>query len=464
MFPDIVVRLAQAMQARGGRLFVVGGTVRDMILGVPPKDFDLEVHGIAPSRLEETVASFHPSWMDTVGRSYGVLKVRIDGEDLDIAPPRRDSKVGEGHKGILAVPDPTMTLEEACRRRDFTVGAMAMDPLTGELFDFFGGQEDLRQGILRATDPERFVDDPLRVMRAVQFAARFGFAVEQATAVLCRNVTATKEFVGQSPARVSEEWRKLLLKSPQPSVGLQVGLELGVWDALHPELAALWICPQDANWHPEGSVGEHTKLAVDKAAEIVRREGLAGDDALVIILAVLLHDSGKPATTVFIDGRWRSPNHEAAGVDAARKFFARNAFGREIEARVLPLIADHLFPAQHGLEVSDAAIRRLAQRLVQATIAELVMVSEADVLGRAVPNREFAEGTALLEQAKTLAVGSGKTEPLLMGRHLISELGMKPNRQFSEILRAVFEAQLEGRVATIEQALDMAREIMAAYA
>lgn len=460
MFPDVVIRIARAMQTRGGRAIVVGGSVRDLVLGLPPKDFDLEVHGIEPLRLEEVLASLNPDWMDTVGRAFGVLKVRINGMDIDLSIPRRESKVGSGHRGFTVVGDPTLSPREAARRRDFTINTLAMDPLSGEILDFFGGQEDLREGILRATDPKRFVDDPLRVLRAAQFAGRFGFAVEAGTLALCRKVAATQEFAGLPAARISEEWRKLLLKSPKPSIGLEVGMATGAWKILHPELANLIGTPQDSEWHPEGDVWQHTLMATDKAAEIVRREKLQEDDALVILLAVLLHDLGKPSTTLFERGRWRSLGHEAAGVAIARKFFARNTFGREIETRVLALIADHLFPVQHGLDASDSAIRRLALRLSPATIVELVMVSEADALGRAVPNRNFREGSVLLERAKTLAVGSGeKVEPLLKGDALISELGMKQSRQLGDVLRAVFEAQLDGRITTFEQALEMAREM-----
>lgn len=460
MFPDIVIRLALAMQEQGGRLFVVGGSVRDMLLHIEPKDFDLEVHGVETMRLEEIVRSFNPEWMDTVGRSYGVLKVRIGGVDLDIAPPRRDSKVGEGHKGILAVPDPTLTPVEAARRRDFTVGAMMLDPLTGELFDFFGGQEDLQQGILWATDPRSFPDDSLRVLRAVQFAARFGFVVEAGTLELCRRVAATKDFAKQSPARVTGEWRKLLLQSPRPSVGLQLGLETGAWHALHPELARLTSVQQDHFWHPEGPVFEHIKMAVDRAAVIVRREGLAEDDALVLLLATLLHDGGKFETTYEEGGHWHSPGHAAAGVAVAQEFFARNAFGQGIETRVLPLIADHMFLTDKGLETSDKAIRRHADALRPATFELLVWLWEADIMGRAFSDREFAEGRIMIQRAEALYVSKGEKIPsLLTGKELIRELGMKESRELGDVLRAIYEAQLDGRVVTHEEALAMARDV-----
>lgn len=264
-FPEIIFSIAEAMRGQGGRALLVGGIVRDMLLGLPPKDYDFEVYGIAFEHLEVMIRFLNPDWMGTVGKAFCVLKVRFGELAMDIAIPRRESKSGAGHDGFRMVGDPTMSPQEGARRRDFTVNAMALDPLTDEIFDFFGGREDLSRKILRATDPKRFCDDPLRVLRAVQFAGRFGFSVEPHTIAVCREMTREDEFRDLPAARIGEEWRKLLLKSQSPSVGLEVGRATGAFEVLHPELTNLIGVPQDAEWHPEGDVWTHTCMVADAA-------------------------------------------------------------------------------------------------------------------------------------------------------------------------------------------------------
>ena len=465
-FPDVIFQIAETVEEQGGRALLVGGIVRDILLNLPPKDFDFEVYGISPDRLEAILGSLEPDWMDIVGRAFGVLKVRFEDLDIDVSIPRRESKVGAGHKGFEVAGDPTMSPEEAARRRDFTINALAMDPISGEILDFFGGQKDLANGILRATDPERFRDDPLRVLRAMQFAGRFSFAVEPATLAICREMVRQPEFAALPSARIGEEWYKLLLKSPRPSVGLQIGLSTGAFKILHLELAALVGVPQDPEWHPEGDVWTHTTMTVDAAADIVRREGLKEDDALVIMLGALCHDFGKASTTAFVEGRWRSRGHEEAGVTPTCLFLARMEFGKEIEARVAPLVADHLFPAHTAGEAGEVAIRRLARRLHPATVRELVWVSEADHRGRDVSWDGFPTGDELLRRAEAMDIVSAQPQRLLQGRDLI-RLGWVPYTgrsqdgiKFQPILDAVFEAQIKGNITTLEEALEMAKSLV----
>ena len=458
-FPEIVTRIARAAEGEGGKALLAGGVVRDTLLGLPTKDFDFEVYGIETERLAPMLDGLAPQWIDTVGASFGVLKARFGEWVVDVSVPRKDSKTGVGHRGFEVSGDPWMSPLEAARRRDFTVNAMTMDPLTGELFDFFDGQGDLQRKVLRATDPQRFGDDPLRVLRAVQFAARFDFSLDPETVEVCRTMVTEPEFAALPSARVGDEWRKLLLKSARPSVGLRVGLEIGAWQVLHPELAALVDCPQDPTWHPEGDVWVHNNMVVDAAADIVRREELDEDGALVIVLGALCHDLGKPATTEFIDGHWRSRGHEGAGVALTRSFLSRMEFGKDTEERVERLVADHLFASTHAGMATDPAVRRLSKRLAPATIRELVLVSEADHRGRDIPWDGFPAGPALLAQAERLSVQQSAPQPLLMGRHLIDELGWQPGPHFGPVLAAVEEAQIQGKVTTLEEALEMARSL-----
>ena len=464
--PEFIPRITLAVAAQGGQTHLVGGVVRDVLLGIPPKDFDLEVFGIEPDRLESLLRSLHPSWMDLVGEFFGVLKLRFGESVVDVSIPRRDSKVGTGHRGFEVTSDPAMSPKEAARRRDFTVNALAMDPLTGEILDFFGGRDDLDNRILRATDTERFRDDPLRVLRAVQFAGRFGFEVEPRTVAICREMVDQPEFAALPGARITEEWRKLLLQSPKPSLGLEVGLATGAWQVLHSELSDLVDCPQDPVWHPEGDVWVHTGMVVDAAADIVRREELEGDDALAIMFGALCHDLGKPAVTRYLanksgEVRWRSYAHEAAGVGPTRSLLSRMEFGKDVEERVIKLVAHHLAPSHMfdgGRTPTDAAVGKLARRIDPATLKELVWVAEADHRGRTLPDDGFPAGAGLLERAGRLGVSAAAPKPLLMGRHLV-DLGWTPGPAFGPVLASVYEAQLEGTVTTFDQAIGMAQEL-----
>lgn len=469
-FPEYVMRVANAVRDEGGNALIVGGGIRDMVLGLLPKDVDIEVFGIAPDRLEILLHSIGgPVWVDIAGRSFGVFKVQFsDGSVIDVSIPRRESKSGSGHRGFEVSGDPFMPFEEAARRRDFTVNAMAFDPISQEFFDFFKGQEDLEGRILRATDTVKFQEDPLRVLRAMQFAGRFGMMVEPRTLTVCRGMVREREFAELPNARIGEEWRKLLLKSPRPSIGLTVGLATGAFHTLHPELVALIGCKQEKEWHPEGDVWTHTMMVVDVAAEIIRRECLAGDDALVIMLGALCHDLGKPAVTRFMQNntgewRWRAHGHEDAGIEPTRSFLSRMDFGKDVELRVVKLVADHLAPSHmfetQWREPTDSAIRKLARRLEPVTMKELVLVAEADHRGRTFSEDGFRAGRMLLERAQALKVTKKGPERILMGRHLIEHFGWKEGPHFKPVLDTVFEAQMEGRVTTFEEALAMAEGI-----
>lgn len=457
--PSKVLDVAHAMKEAGGRALLVGGSVRDMLLGQLPKDFDIEVYGMPAEEIESIVVSLGPEKIETVGRAFGVITARFNELDVDISIPRHESKQGTGHKGFKVTGDPSMTVEDAARRRDFTINSMAYDPLTGEIIDPFNGRKDLAAGILRATDLERFRDDPLRVLRTAQFAGRFGFKVDKETVAVCQEMTASSEFTELPPGRVNEEWQKLLLKSPKPSLGIDVGSQIGAWGALHPELAALHTIAQDSTWHPEGDVWTHSLMAVDVASEIVRREGLEGDDALVILLGALCHDFGKPQTTEFKDGRWRSWGHHKEGVAPTERFLERMGIKKDIQERVTRLVAEHMFLALNSKgDITDSAIKRLARRLDSATIQELVFIMEADVTGRGVEvSKERTEGAAdLISRARELEVSLNKPTPILMGRHLIEHLTWEPGPRFSRVLKDIFEAQLRGEINTLEEALAMA--------
>jgi len=438
-------RLCRLVADAGGRALVVGGSVRDAALGIPAKDVDLEVYGIEPERLEQVLASRFA--IDLVGRSFGVIKVK--GLPIDVAMPRRESKSGLGHKGFKVLSDPWMSTEEAQSRRDFTINAVYMDPLTGELIDHFGGLDDLEVGVLRHTS-DKFREDPLRVLRGMQFAARFDLTVAPETVALCRSI----EPEGLPSERMFEEWRKLLVAGVRPSRGLDFLASCG-WVRFFPELEAMIGCEQDESWHPEGDVWSHTVRCMDVFAN--ERVGDETED-LIVGFAVLCHDLGKPATTTREDGKIRSLGHEQAGEAPTRSFLARLTNQRDLADQVVPLVIAHLQPTLlFKAGAGAAAIRRLAKKV--GRIDRLVRVARADQLGRAETGDSYPAGDWLLERAEALAVKDMAPQPLIQGRHLL-ELGLEPGPHFRPLLDACFEAQIAGRFDSVEDGKVFASELI----
>jgi len=450
--------LARAVRDAGGRALLVGGCVRDALMGVQPKDWDLEVYGVAPERLREILDQFGP--VNVVGEAFTVYKL---GADLDVSIPRRERKSGRGHRGFVIEGDPAMSITDAARRRDFTINAILQDPLTGEIIDPFAGQRDIDQGVLRAVSAETFPEDSLRVLRAAQFAARFEFRVEPETVELCRSIDLT-----DLPAeRIWGELEKLLLRARQPSIGLGWLHALGVLEKLFPEINALIGVPQDPEWHPEGDVFVHTRLTVDRARESI--DELSYARQVTVMLAALAHDFGKPATTEFIEGRLRSRGHEAAGVSPAESFLNRinvhTIDGYDVRGQAISLVREHLKPGEFFKkrdEVGEGAFRRLARRCEPDL---LYRVAKADSLGRNapwVPQEKWYGSEAqewFIQRARELDVAQRAPDPLLLGRHLLA-LGVGPGPRVGDITRAVYEMQLDGRVRTVEQAIEAAKKLI----
>jgi tRNA nucleotidyltransferase (CCA-adding enzyme) len=447
---DTVRAIASAVRKAGGRVLVVGGWVRDRLLGRESKDVDLEIYGLTAAAVRALLDGVGP--VETVGESFTVYKIR----DIDVALPRRESKVAPGHRGFEVRGDPFMSFDEAFRRRDFTVNAIGWDPLTGEHIDPVGGRADLERGVLRAVDQATFGDDSLRVLRAVQLAGRFGFHIDDATVALCRAVP-----LDDLPAeRVWGEVEKLLLKAPRPSIGFQAGLTLDVIHRLFPEMAALVGCEQEPDWHPEGDVWVHTLMVIDECRR--RIDDLPRSSQVALMLGAVCHDFGKPATTAFADGRIRSYNHEDAGVPPTLAFLNRLKVhaidGVDVRHQVVGLVAHHLKPgmwhkAQSG--VGDGAFRRLAQKVDLELLARL---ATADCIGRT-GKFDCAAMEWFLARARSLGVEHRPPAPLLLGRHLLA-LGISPGPGMGEILREVYERQLDGEIASLEQALEAARRIL----
>lgn len=443
---ETLVLLCRDVAEAGGQAVLVGGSVRDALRGEPVKDLDVEVFRLAPEELKSVLTRRFR--LDLVGQSFGVLKLK--GLPIDVAIPRRESKHGLGHKGFEIHSDPGLTFAEAASRRDFTINAIGYDPLTGELLDPWGGVADLERGILRHVS-EKFSEDPLRVLRGMQFAARFLLEPAPETVALC----ATIDTEGLAAERIFDEWKKLILMGQEPSRGLHFLKDCG-WLRFFPEVEILDGCPQDPVWHPEGDVFVHTGHVMDAFAR--ERIGEEWED-LVVGFACLCHDFGKPATTAFTDGRWRSPGHEEAGVEPSRSFLARMTNQQKLADEVAPLVREHLRPMLlYKEQASAAAVRRLARRTER--IDRLVRVCRADHGGRPPLSPDFPAGDWLLERAAALSVDKEAPKNIVLGRHLV-ELGLQPGVGFKPLLEACYEAQLDGVFSDLEGGIAFLREHLA---
>lgn len=433
----------EALRAAGGRPRLVGGSVRDWLLGSEPHDFDIEVFGLDFAAMARVLSPFGAT--DVVGRNFGVLIVRIGGTAYDFSLPRRESKTGAGHRGFAVAPDPLLSEAEAAARRDYTINAIAWDPFSERVIDPHGGERDLRQRLLRHTSAA-FSEDPLRVLRGFQLAARFDLTLAPETAALGRAIRDT--YPELAIERIWGEWDKWATKSVRPSRGLAVLRATG-WLGHFPELAALDGLPQEPAWHPEGDVLTHTGHCLDAlVGQAAWREG-DSETRRILSLAVLTHDCGKAGTTVQAERRgqlrWISPGHDVAGGPLAAAFLERIGAPRRLREVVPPLVVNHLVHHHGNGDFTDSAVRRLARRLAPATLDQLITVLLADHLGR--PPLESAETLArihaLRDAAHRLALRAAAPQPILQGRHLLAA-GLKASPAFKPLLAAAFEAQLEG--------------------
>ena len=442
--------IARLIRDNGGRALVVGGFVRDQLLGRDSTDLDIEVFGVPQEQLPDLLGRF--GRVEPVGQAFPVYKLGA----IDVALPRRESKSGRGHKGFTVTGDPSMSVEEAARRRDFTVNAISWDPLTDEYLDPFNGRADLDRRTLRIVDARTFADDSLRVLRALQFAARYDLIPDEETRRICRDIP-----LDDLPSeRIWGEFEKLLLQAERPSIGFELARELRVTERLLPEMHALIDCPQEPEWHPEGDCWIHTLMVIDEAR--ARNGDLDRARLAAIMLGAVCHDFGKPLTTAVIDGRIRSLGHEEAGVEPATAFLDRlnvhSLDGFDVRWQVLGMVAHHLKPGAFYKvrdEVSDGAFRRLAQKV---DLELLARIARADCNGR---TGDF-DCTAMdwfVDRARALGVEHQPPAPILMGRHVL-EMGLTPGPQVGDVLKAVYELQLDGVVTSLEEAKEHARQLL----
>lgn len=420
--PALVRELASAFEAEGGRLYLVGGWVRDALRDATAKDLDIEIYGLANERIEAVLSprGFTPP----VGRQFPVWRHTRAG--IDVSRPRLET--GDGAA-------PAAEFTRSARGRDLRVNAMAFDPLTGEVLDPLDGREDLASGVLRACDPTTFGEDPLRVLRVARLAAGLSMEPDFELVGLCRRLDLDAVPI----ERLAHELDRILLELPAPWRAIEWIDRLGQLDVF-PPVAALRGVPQDPGWHPEGDVFVHTGMVVDRAAKIARDEGVEGEARAILLWSALCHDLGKPSTTsTGDDGRVRSYAHDEEGAAITRLWLRSLRLGERRTAAVASLVRHHLAPAlyvRHGAKARG--YRRLARKLDEAgvTPVDLERVARADHLGRTTSDARadrFEEGTAFLAAAREAFVEQGPRKDVVRAATLMKQ-GVEAGPELGRLL------------------------------
>ena len=423
---------------------LAGGGVIDHSLGLPIKDWDIEVYGVTYESLLIELKKFGKP--NLVGKSFGVIKITINKTEYDFSIPRKDNHIGKGHKGFKIDLMPDLAPEEAARRRDITINSMYLDLYTWEVIDNFGGQKDLAEGKIRATDPKTFVEDPLRVLRIMQLLPRKGKFVDPQTIELCKSMV--DEFDTLPRERIFEEFKKLMLKTLTPSLGLQFLSDCG-WLIKFPELHALQGCPQNPEYHPEGDVWVHTLMVVDNAAQL--REQLPDEWKLAFMLGMLCHDMGKPETTDPVT--LTSHKHEMVGQHVAYRFMRRLTNNSNLINKVISIVATHMRPsALHKQEAKEGAWKRLHNAIPLHVVAWVTQADAAGRTGRTVGD-VFPEHQLALRYAEEF--GEDEIQPVLTGQHLIDK-GFSPGPYFRTMLDAAYQYQLDSGCTDIAELYEVA--------
>jgi tRNA nucleotidyltransferase (CCA-adding enzyme) len=443
---NILISILQELRKNGFEPVLIGGCVRDKFMEIDPKDIDIEVHGCTVEQLDKILSRLGK--VDSVGKSFGILKFKKDNLECDFSVPRKENRLGVGHKDFEVSFEP-MTKEEAALRRDFTWNALGFDPINNILFDFFNGLEDLQNGIIRHTS-DKFKEDSLRVLRGLQFQSRFGFTVAPETFEVMREMS--EELKHLPKERLSEEFMKWAIKGKHPELIFDFLRESGSMVVI-PELGLLKDTEQDPIWHPEGDVEKHTQLTMKRMLSICEREGIVEDERAKFMFTMLLHDIAKPQTTEHEEKGGRicvtSKGHEGLGAVMAEEILNRIGIKPVLVEQIVKLIKFHLAHVNifsiNGLSSRKKALLRLSKNIHPSTIKDLLFVIEADALGRDnVDEERILKVRTEIEEvwnlAKTLHVTTEQRKSILMGRHLI-EIGMKPGLKFGEILKKADEAQ-----------------------
>ena len=440
---DLAVQIAEKIKEYDGTAYFVGGYVRDSILGISNKDIDIEIHNVTPYILENILKELGE--VKTTGKSFGVYNIK--GFDLDIALPRKESAIGTGHKDFRIDVDAYLPLKDSARRRDFTINALMKNVLTGEIKDYFGGLDDLNNGIIRHIDDKTFIEDSLRVLRACQFAARFGFTIAPETICLCKTMdlsTLPKE-------RIAEELSKALLKAKKPSIFFDSLYECKQTEWFK-EVYALKGIKQNSKYHPEGDVYMHTMSVLDQAGGLFPTGIDNPDRYLPFMLSALCHDFGKVNTTEINNkGQICAINHETTGIPIANGFLKRIYNNKSFTKYVDNMIEYHMKAHNCFDNRSRARTTNLMfDKLLYPK--DFILLVYADSTGHNLNNLDNKQfnmflGKAMIESGfltdRYLDYGKRISEPHITADDLI-ELGLKPSPLFKIILDKAWDMHLKG--------------------
>ena len=437
-------KIAEYVEREGGTTYYVGGFVRDRILGIDNKDVDIEVHGLSPDKLKEILESVGKPI--AYGSSFGIYSLK--GHDIDIAMPRTEHATGRGHKDFEVEIDPFIGIEKAAKRRDFTINALMQDVLTEEIIDCFGGRHDLANGIIRHVNDESFVEDPLRVFRAAQFASRFEFEIAEETIALCKRIDVS----ALSRERVEEELKKALIKGIKPSIFFESLRQMEQLETWFPEMCSLIGLEQDPIFHPEGDVWNHTMEVIDRAA-MFRSEV---SEPYSFMMLALTHDFGKIVTTEMINGRIHAYQHEKEGLTLVETFLNRIVGENSVKEYVLNMVPLHMRP--NVVSFSKPSVKS-TNRVFDEAIAPKDLIYFAMSDKPVVAGNETFSGDSgflferLAEYEDTMA------KPYVMGRDLI-DAGLEPGDYFTELLEYAHKLRLAGieKGSALKQTLAYARK------
>ena len=446
--PKILENILKNLQELGATPILVGGCVRDYFLNKEIKDFDIEIFNFDSLELLEISLKKFGN-VKLVGKSFGVLTLKVEGYDFDFALPRIEKKVGNSHTDFEVITNSNLSFEEAAIRRDFTINAIGYDYFKDEFIDPFNGIDDLKNRIIRHINDKTFIEDSLRVYRAIQFAARFEFDIDEKTKDLCKKIVLSDELSYLPKERIYEEFKKLFLKSNKPSIGFELLRELGLLKYFK-ELEVLINCEQEPEYHPEGDVWIHTLMCLDELAKILEKEKIEDEyKKLYLFYGILCHDFGKPFCTKEINGKITSYKHESLGIEPTISFLEKLTNEKKFIEIVCSLVKNHLIPFQLYLShSSEKAVKRLS---LKVNIEDLCLVCLADCLGRTILDKQKCPKATswLLEKAKELEIHNVAIKPLVLGRDLI-ELGFKPSKEFKEILEFAFDLQIDENLSKEE--------------
>lgn len=439
-------KIAELVSEKNGRVYFVGGYVRDKLLNHESKDYDIEVHGIEPKDLGDILNKVGKKIQ--YGKDFGVYS--LVGHNIDIAMPRKEKQRGTGHKDFDIFVDPYIGTKKAAIRRDYTINSLMEDVLTGEIIDHFNGQDDLKNKIIRHVNNETFQEDALRVLRACQFASRFEYTIDPSTLELCKKMDLSH----LSKERVFDEMAKALLKANKPSIFFNYLREMNHLDYWFKELVPLIGCPQNPIYHKEGDVWNHTMMVLDEGAKLRSK----AREPLFFMISCLCHDLGKPLATESIDGVIHSYYHEIKGMDVANEFLLRLTNSKSLIKYTLDMIKLHMRPATLCF---DKASYKASNKFFDETYCpeDLILLVLADSKGmiKETPYLDFEDELYdRLNHYKEIIA-----RPRVTGKDLLDN-GIKEGKIFKELLKYSFNLHLKevDKESSLKQTLNYYQELL----